>query len=410
MRKLANLFLLLFLATALFGIADELLRLVLNLPILSHLQQLIWGGCIATGTVVYLGLGFNKHLPKIILIPLFIWLCWSLLDYWPLKNGIGSHFQLYASSGQLLLGIAILILNRHINEKSLLLTQSQFVGSAFSGRKLFYFSLISIPVIPIVLLLISYSFVANLIATTTAGFVQLQPNGLYMTERIYQQGDKQIRLAGMIHLGRKKFYTDLNTSIPSGRTLILAEGISDTEGLLTERFGYGKIADLLGLTSQENFRGRLIEATELAVSDTGRQRQDIPDILRADIDLKQFDPRTMKVLNALAKYVLNGDSLTTGYLQFNHWAQQHITPDFHNIIMADLVHKRNKSVVGYLTKALKKYDTLVIPWGALHMKGIEAAVLQKGFTLAENRQRLSIDFQQLPYRQIYENLTGKEKN
>ncbi|MCK5825900.1 MAG: hypothetical protein KAG93_02600, partial [Desulfuromusa sp.] len=146
MRKLANLFLFLFLVSAMFGIANELLRLFLNLQFLPGLQQLIWMTCIGVASIVYLGLGFNKHLPKIILIPLFIWLFWNLLNYWPLENAIGSNFLLYASCGQLLLGAAILKLNRHINGESLFLVRRQFLGPAFSGRNLFCFCLVSIPI------------------------------------------------------------------------------------------------------------------------------------------------------------------------------------------------------------------------------------------------------------------------
>lgn len=408
MRKLANLFLIFFLVSAVFGIANEFLRIFLNLQTLSGIEQLIWLACILIGSLTYPGLGFNKHLPKIILIPLFIWIFWRLLRCWPLESLVGEYFQLYASCGQLLLGIVALKLNRHRNHESLLLIRSQFAGPAFSSRNLFRFSLISIPLLPIVFMLITYAFASNLIETNTAGFVQLKPNGLYMTERIYQQGGKQIRLAGMIHLGQKDFYADLTTSIPETRTLILAEGVSDEDGLLTERFGYGKIADLLGLTSQEkvHFQGRLIKAIELDQPDTEGLR--IPDILPADIDLRQFDPHTRKVLNALAKYVLNSESLADGYLAFNNWAQEHITPDSNRVIMNDLIHKRNQSVLGHLQKALNKYDTVVIPWGALHMKDIEKAVLAEGFALTENRERLSIDFLLLPYGKLWDSLTEAE--
>lgn len=408
MRKFANLFLILFLVSAGLGIASELLCIFLNLQILAGAERLVWAACIFTGSLVYLGLGFNKHLPKIILTPLFIWLFWKLLRCWPLEDISGEYFQLYASCGQLLLGIAVLKLNRQRNHKSPLLIRSQFVGPAFSGRNLFRFSLISIPVLPIAFMLISYSFADHLIETNTAGFVQLKPNGLYMTERIYQQGDKQIRLAGMIHLGQKDFYADLTASVSGARTLILAEGVTDEDGLLTERFGYGKIADLLGLTSQEkvHFQGRLIDTIEL--DDSAIEKLDIPDILRADIDLKQFDPHSREVLNALAKYVLNSESLADGYFAFNRWAQEHITPDSNQIIMNDLIHKRNQSVLSYLPTALNKYDTVVIPWGALHMKDIEKAVQAKGFVLTENRERLSIDFLLLPYGKLWDNLTGAE--
>ena len=406
MRKLANLFLLLFVATATLGIADEILHLSLGLHLLTGLQQLFWLGSIAVGTIVYLGLGFNRHLPKTILIPLFIWLFWSLIDYWPVENIAGNYFKFCTSGGQLLLGLAMLRLNRQRNHKSLLLVRSQFSGAPFSGRNLLRFSLISLLVVPVALHLISYSLVGNLIKTNTAGFVQLKPNGLYMTERVYQQNEKQIRLVGMIHLGEEEFYDDLTASIPGHQTLILAEGVSDKGHLLTEQFSYGRIANLLGLTSQEkiNFPGKLIEVADL--DDKREENQEIPDILRADIDLQQFDSRTLEVLNAMAKYLLNGESLVSGYMAFNRWAEEHFSPDLNEIVMTDLISKRNRSVLGYLPKALNRYDTVIIPWGALHMQGIEKAVLATGFQLKKSQTRQSINFLSLPYQQLWKKIRG----
>jgi hypothetical protein len=44
---------------------------------------------------------------------------------------------------------------------------------------------------------------------------------------------------------------------------------------------------------------------------------------------------------------------------------------------------------------------LLIPWGALHMPGLEAEVKQQGFTLQEIRERQSIDFFNLPYARLW---------
>jgi hypothetical protein len=66
-----------------------------------------------------------------------------------------------------------------------------------------------------------------------------------------------------------------------------------------------------------------------------------------------------------------------------------------DIIMDDILHRRNMGVIRHLEKALVRYDTVVIPWGALHMKEIEAEVLKRGFKLQEERERVSIDFRKM---------------
>jgi hypothetical protein len=112
MRKLANLFLLLFVLSALTSIADQLAQLFLSARIFTGLTQLIWLACLFSAAIVYLGLAFNRHLPKVILLPLFLWLFWTLVGHWPLENIGGQYFQLYIACGQLLFIILLLNLNR----------------------------------------------------------------------------------------------------------------------------------------------------------------------------------------------------------------------------------------------------------------------------------------------------------
>ena len=112
-----------------------------------------------------------------------------------------------------------------------------------------------------------------------------------------------------------------------------------------------------------------------------------------------------KILNALAKYLLNADSPVRGYLEFNRWAETHMTAESNRIIMTDLIDKRNDAVLHYLNRALDRYDIFVIPWGALHMRGLEQAILEIGFLPVTTRERLSIDFLLLPYGEIWNKLT-----
>ncbi len=61
------------------------------------------------------------------------------------------------------------------------------------------------------------------------------------------------------------------------------------------------------------------------------------DLLPADIDLSRFDPLTIKVLNALAKNVLSAEKPLAGYMEFSRWAEQNLSSDFDETVMADLI-------------------------------------------------------------------------
>ncbi len=400
MRKLANLFLILFIASAFSGIALVVAQHYGLFSFAAQIHYILRGACLISGFLVYIGFGFNRHLPKRVLIPLLLWLFWSLVSYWPLDYFALGWGQLVAYVAQLVFGAMLLKVNALFNNRGLLLVPEQFSGSAFSFTTLVKFSLISLIVLPISLLLVAFSILSGLLDRSTGGFVQLRPDGLYMQEKVYHLDGKDIRLAGMIHLGHGSYYSDLIASIPTERTLILAEGVSDESGLMRERFSYGNIAGNLGLSSQEQFHfaGRRISLADLR--QPYRERYDGPHILDADIDLQQFDPRSVEVLNALARYFLNADSLWRGYLQFNRWAEENITVDTNRVLMYDLIDKRNQAVIKLLPQALERYDVVVVPWGALHMKGIEVAVRAADFYLQDTYLRRSISFFELPYNRI----------
>ncbi len=407
MRRIANLFLILFHVTAGLSILSELLAPYWHLEPLLGLLGVSNFFLFILAVLVYYGLGLNRHLRKATFVPLLAYLLWGLLDFWPLQPVAGSHYLLYAACGQLFLGLLALESIRRENGESPLLTQSQFDGPAFSGWNLLRFCLVTISIFPLIMLIFGYAATSSLIDEYTAGFVRLKPNGLYMIEKVYAQNDKQIRLAGMIHMGREDYYAELADSFNTGLTLLLAEGVSDEQGLLKDKFSYGKMAELLGLDSQEKLRfpGRLIEAESLDLPLSAES--DVPDILRADIDLQEFNPHTIEVLNAIGTYLLNSRSLSSGYLEFNQWAEQNMTAETNQILMDDLVAKRNQSVLSYLPKGIRKYRTILIPWGALHMPGLEEAVKGRGFALLESHERLSIDFLSLSYARLWENITGE---
>ena len=218
-----------------------------------------------------------------------------------------------------------------------------------------------------------------------------------MTERVYRLKDKTIRLVSMIHVGEKEYYDDLVRSASSGRTIVLAEGITDESNILRNRFGYGKMAGFLGLASQEKmeFKGRVIDDEELEESGPEGDEASTPDIVRADVDISTFHPTTIRFLNILGKQLTESTSIAKEFIAVNGWAKKNLTPEMNEAIMDDIIHQRNQEVIRHLGKALSRYDTVIIPWGALHMAEIEKSVVARGFVLQEERERVSISFRKL---------------
>ncbi|SHJ04979.1 hypothetical protein SAMN02745165_01410 [Malonomonas rubra DSM 5091] len=409
MRIIGNIFLILFLNAAALGIADTLIGKTPHFLWLSPLYGFIGSFLTFFAFVLYLGMAFNKYLPKRVLLPPLLFICWQMVHFYPLEKCAGSYYMAIVLLGQLLIGLLALQLNFKLNKKSRLFVSSQFPEPCFSLKNMLRFMLINIPIFPLVIFLLFFSSVSDLVDQQGAGFMCLKPNGLYMVEKTYRKGEKQILLNGMIHLGQQSYYDDLSASLRGKQAILLAEGVSDNLGLLKSDFSYQKIADLLGLASQERMlvEGRLVDSASLdRLEDKSPEKIDV---LQADIDLSEFDSRTIKVLNALGHYLLDADSLAEGFRRFNDWSRQHTNSETNQIVMHDLIERRNKAVLSYLPKALNKYDTVVIPWGALHMPGLERAILGKGFRLHEQDKRLSIDFLQLPFRKLWQNNSTEEK-
>ncbi|WP_303722527.1 hypothetical protein [Malonomonas rubra] len=401
MKIIANTFLILFLNAAGIGIADVLFSHKLAAGSLSALHSFTTGLAIFFGLLIYIGFAVNRHLPKLVLAPPLLYLFWGLLDFWPLEMAT-ANYRYYAAISQLLLGLLVLQLNLAQNKKSRLMVTSQFDGPAFSVRTLLRFCLLNIPLFPLILLILCFGTAATLLEQQSAGFMRLKPNGLYMVEKEYRKDTKKILLTSMIHLGQHNYYNSLNESLQGQQALLLAEGVTDRTGRLNENFSYQKLAGMLGLTTQSKklIEGRLVD--EASLDQLSDRKPKTTDILPADIDLLEFDEQTIRMLNAVGRYVLDSDSFADGFQQFNRWAREHTNVHTNQIVMDDLIQKRNRKVLSYLPKALQKYDTLVIPWGALHMPGLETAIRNRGFSLQNRTERRSIDFLLLPYEKLWE--------
>ncbi|HXC93143.1 MAG TPA: hypothetical protein VN652_03980, partial [Geobacteraceae bacterium] len=322
--------------------------------------------------------------------PLAVWL-------FPPLAGIRSA-GLIAAAVQVALGMLPLRYFRRGGARCLTMPPEMFAAPFFRLKNTLSFGATSLFLAPFALTLLILFAANGYMAEYTSGFMKLGPGGLRMAERVYRRDNRTIRLAAMIHVGSREFYDELVRSIAPARIIVLAEGVSDDENLLASSLDYGKMAGYLGLTSQKemHFRGRDIEPEELDLPRPGAgDGKTQVDILRADVDVSDLRPPTIHLLNAVGKHMQESDSFAQGFLALDSWGEKNITPEMYELIVDDILHRRNMELIRYLEKALDRYDTVVIPWGALHMKEIEAEVLKRGFTLQEERERVSIDFRKM---------------
>lgn len=398
MRNFANLFLVLFLADGGFSLVDELVPMLTPLAPFPELRFLLAGTVIVMSVPLYVCLGIDRRLPKRVFLPLIIFIFWSLVSTWlfPALAGIRIYGLLMAV-GQVVLGSLPLRFFRAGDSRSLIMPPEMFTAPFFSPRNSLVFGAVSLFVVPLAMAMLLLSVADAYMAEYTSGFMHLAPGGVRMSERIYTQAGRTVRLAAMIHVGDREYYEGMSGSLAQGRTIVLAEGVSDDSNLLQNDIDYGRMAGYLGLTSQKEMqlRGRIVDADELESPGPGSSVAGEGDILRADMDAGDFRPPTILLLNAVGKNLQDSPSFVEGVMAINSWGEKNITPEMYEIIMDDILHRRNMEVIRLMDKALRRYDTVIIPWGALHMKEIEAEVLKRGFVLKEERERVSVNFRKM---------------
>lgn len=398
MRTFINLFLIFFAADGLISLVDELLVLMAGASNLSGVRDIFASTVILLSLPLYLALGIDRRPPRKVFAPLLVFLVWTQLATWLFPALAESNvYSVVCALVQVLLCILPAEYARRNGGKGLLMPQSVFTGPFFNLRHTLYFTAASLFIVPVVFLLCVFASANAYTEHSTAGFIRIAPDGLYMSERTYRLDNKTIRLTGMIHVGDQKFYDDMSGTSSVGRTIILAEGVTDDKHLLTNRFGYSKMAGFLGLSSQEKMRlkGRLIENADDVNSSRDKAGTAESDIVRADLDVSDFNKETVYFLNTIGKLINENSSFAATLMAINTWAEKELTPEMNRVIMADILHKRSNAVLTHLDKALAHYETIIIPWGALHMSEIEDAVLKRGFVLSEKKARVSIDFKKM---------------
>ena len=353
-------------------------------------------------------LGIDARLPKRLFLPLTVFLIWISFYPEPFMALLGENWYNPALSGlQLLIGIAGTLYVKSRTGAGILLTRDIVKGPVLNWkRSAIYFSTGAVLILGM-LTVGSYQVLKTAIYEYSSGFIRLDSNGLYMREKKYVNGDVSIRLIGMIHIGDAAYYRDIFETISNGNTLVLVEGVSDRNKILSNFPSYNKLANFIGLVSQNYLPQRILESLKQGINgeekDDGAQSSNgpgFPKFIRADVDVSEFSKETIAYINHVGLVIRSSDSLLHSMIAQYRWSVENLPPEAENIVMQDLITRRNAVLLGRLHENLAAYQQIIVPWGALHMPGIEKEVLSWGFSLNSTSERLAIDFSKLHWFKI----------
>jgi hypothetical protein len=252
-----------------------------------------------------------------------------------------------------------------------LVAHEQLGPEGFSWRNLCLFLVVNIFIVaPTV---IAYLGVCTALAVGhfSEGFLTLRPGGLTVRVKKYIREDgKTVELVPMAHIGERDFYRKITQSFPTN-SIILMEGVTDEQGLLTNSISYHRVAAKLHLTEQQ----KEFKPTQ------GK-------VVSADVDVDQFAPSTIDFLNLVMLIHKTGVNMENLLKVLQHSPP----PDFDRKLLDDLLRKRNRRLLDAVHAQLPESDNLIVPWGVAHMPQISDEIKKNGFRFSELREYQVIRF------------------
>jgi len=368
LKKFVNIYILLFLLDGLVSLVNALTGRLWGIQPLFMLQGTIAFMVVVLSIPIYILIGSMRAFPKRVVLPMVIFTIWGGLLFAlpvPVYLGIGNTILLL-SVVQPCLGIAtMLVLRYSAGHKHWLYNSSDFARIAFQWKRLLGFAAANvILIIPLIGVWLAVSL-SLAVSHLSSGFIHLDARGLSVEARTYVYEDKQILLLPTVHVAQPAFYRRLVEPLSVESTVVIPEGVTDKQKLLKEPLDYSRIARRAGLEMQDN---------QVIVADRNTAL--------CDVDINEFSPGTIDYLRtcaAISRHWSSGQRMMA--LQAYASASE---PDL-DLLWKDLLDMRNQRVTACITDCLQSYDTVVLPWGAAHMPGIQRTILDWGATVTERR-------------------------
>jgi hypothetical protein len=368
-----SLYLGLFLTDAAVSFADDSLILFFGLHPLSIIRLLLSSFTLLMSLGIYVLMALTPMIPKRLFLPLALFDLAVTLAMMPVIIYAFDRVQLAAwffSGAEVAVGLLVLFAAGGRFQWPLV-AEARLRAASFTWRNLLGVGLATVfGLLPFVLVCFFYS-AALAVDHYTAGFMALHPGGFTVQVRKYVNADgKTIELFPMSHVADAGFYQQVSATFPTN-SLILMEGVTDSQNLLTNKITYKRMAKSLGLAEQK----------EKFVPTKG-------EMIRADIDIDEFTPETISLLNLVMLFHVQGVN-ANNMSQFTQFAPP---PHFEVKLLDDLVGRRNRHLLSEIEIRLPQSDNLMVPWGVAHMPGISRGIEKTGFHLIESHDYQVIQF------------------
>jgi hypothetical protein len=388
----------LFLADGVLSLAD--LSLANGFPLLAGARSAVaLLVLIASGPMIAL-MAITPRAPKPILIPLIVFAWWAgPAMAFPLALWKVPHLAFGLGIGQISLALAVWFAFRGDDRK----TPSPATETpAFSWRYL----LVAAPVAAFLFLALAMTSsllgLATHVELLTGGYARLRPDGIYLVERKFHSGDREVRLTGMMHIASREFYSSLLSGIDSRvPSIVLVEGVTDRRRLLGGRtLTYERLASFLNVTPQSKsvFSDQVFAGLEEQISPESKSVQSSKDsrergidFKHADVDVETFHPQTIGFIIAVIGLFQSADlrELLAGVLDplspiSNEDAQAQV--------IEDILVLRNRRLTSEIESSLRDYRRVIVPWGAMHLPEIESWLQEREFVRGDEVNRKALSF------------------
>jgi hypothetical protein len=372
---LLSLCLALFLVDAVVSLVDDSLVLFFGLHAFSVVRGLVGLLALLMALGLYGLMGLTPMVPKRLFLPIPLFCLVAMLAVFPIMIfcfGRIQQFDWVFSFFQVVLALGILWWAQDGPGFRWPLVLVDRLGvRRFGWWNLAGFVLVNLFGLLPAVIVYSYLCAAMAVNHFSEGFMELRPNGFSVQMRKYVRNDgKMIELFPMSHVADASFYQKVAQTFPTN-SVILIEGVTDKQNLLTNKLSYKRMAKSLGLSEQkekfEPTRGVMV---------------------RADVDVAQFSTNTIDFLNLCALLHAKGVN-PKNVVMLMHYSP---SPDFVAGLFQDLLAKRNQHLLQEIQSQLSQTDNIMVPWGVAHMPGIAREIQKSGFRLDETTEYLVIRF------------------